>query len=189
MPQPRLIGGHHTRHRVSRQRPCQADGLPHGAVLAAASTSLPQAVLQLAVRERRVLCATLHVDISNAPALGLYRKAGFVEVRRRPWSWVGLRACQVVCCCSTHPRSRGASAAGRHNRGLLRPRPPRPQADRGPAGVGSDEGVPGGTAGVARLADNLKALRLFCLLGISVGAAWEQCGSLRQHHEQLPFSF
>lgn len=31
--------------------------------------------------ERRVLCATLHVDVSNAAALGLYRKAGFEEVR------------------------------------------------------------------------------------------------------------
>lgn len=73
------------RQRVSIQRPCEAGGLSHGAVLAAASMSLPQAVLQLAVRERRVLCATLHVDVSNTPALGLYRKAGFVEVRRRPW--------------------------------------------------------------------------------------------------------
>jgi hypothetical protein len=42
---------------------------------------LSQAVLQLVLRERRVLCATLHVDVSNAAALGLYRKAGFVEVR------------------------------------------------------------------------------------------------------------
>jgi ribosomal protein S18 acetylase RimI-like enzyme len=38
-------------------------------------------VLRLAVQERRVLCATLHVDVSNSAALGLYRKAGFVEVR------------------------------------------------------------------------------------------------------------
>jgi hypothetical protein len=51
-------------------------------VLAAAPMSLlPQAVLQLAIHERRVLCATLHVDVSNTPALGLYKKAGFVEVR------------------------------------------------------------------------------------------------------------
>lgn len=39
-----------------------------------------QGVLQLVIQERRVMCATLHVDVSNAPALGLYRKAGFVEV-------------------------------------------------------------------------------------------------------------
>lgn len=41
---------------------------------------LTQAVLQLVLRERRVLCATLHVDVSNAAALGLYMKAGFEEV-------------------------------------------------------------------------------------------------------------
>lgn len=28
-----------------------------------------------------MLCATLHVDVSNSAALGLYKKAGFVEVR------------------------------------------------------------------------------------------------------------
>lgn len=58
-------------------------------LLAYKSPSLPaagappplQAVLQLVLVERRVLCATLHVDVSNAAALGLYRKAGFQEVR------------------------------------------------------------------------------------------------------------
>lgn len=43
------------------------------------ATHLLQAVLRLTVAERRIQCATLHVDASNTPALGLYGKAGFVK--------------------------------------------------------------------------------------------------------------
>lgn len=38
-----------------------------------------QAALSLAVRERRALCSTLHVDTANTAALGLYNKAGFKQ--------------------------------------------------------------------------------------------------------------
>jgi ribosomal protein S18 acetylase RimI-like enzyme len=38
---------------------------------------LLQAALHVAIHERRVLCSTLHVDASNAPAIALYHKAGF----------------------------------------------------------------------------------------------------------------
>ena len=38
-----------------------------------------QAALQVALHERRVLCSTLHVDASNAPAIALYCKAGFEQ--------------------------------------------------------------------------------------------------------------
>jgi hypothetical protein len=37
----------------------------------------PQACLTLAARERRARSASLHVDCTNAPALGLYAQAGF----------------------------------------------------------------------------------------------------------------
>lgn len=47
---------------------------------AAAAALRVQAVLRLTVAERRIQCATLHVDASNTPALGLYGKAGFVKV-------------------------------------------------------------------------------------------------------------
>lgn len=39
--------------------------------------ALLRAALQVALHERRVLCSTLHVDASNAPAIALYFKAGF----------------------------------------------------------------------------------------------------------------
>jgi hypothetical protein len=49
--------------------------LDDGASACAASNL--QAALHVAMHERRVLCSTLHVDASNAPAIALYRKAGF----------------------------------------------------------------------------------------------------------------
>jgi hypothetical protein len=71
---------------------------------------LPQAVLQVVTSERRVLCATLHVDAANTAALGLYTKAGFQQVREAwagAWACLSLRAFQSRCSvwlqCVTQP--------------------------------------------------------------------------------------
>jgi ribosomal protein S18 acetylase RimI-like enzyme len=50
-------------------------------------------VLQLVIKERRVLCATLHVDVNNSPALALYRNAGFLEVSSLMIGTRGSLAC------------------------------------------------------------------------------------------------
>jgi ribosomal protein S18 acetylase RimI-like enzyme len=60
------------------------DAPPHRRALtnatAAAAAADAQAALRVAVAERRVQCATLHVDTGNAAALALYSKAGFGQV-------------------------------------------------------------------------------------------------------------
>jgi hypothetical protein len=78
-------------HRVN------SDAFVADAACAAAAATVLQAVLRLAIQERRVLCATLHVDVSNSAALGLYRQAGFVEVR--------LLSTQQSACCSDDTHS------------------------------------------------------------------------------------
>lgn len=103
------------------------------------STLNTQAVLQLAISERRVQCATLHVDVRNEAALGLYTKAGFVKVISLRQEAGGLSGVTLAgsTCQQEEKHQRHACRllshmllhAGWHHRRLLRQRPRCPQAD------------------------------------------------------------